>query len=222
MEDVPGTVGDIVEIFRAHNGGPRSSLRLPGWMMAPGIVAGDLVALLGWRPPLRSTAIAEMRRGVAGDPRPWMASTGIAPLPARDAVALLPASVQERWFARLYLLKALALVTLAIFWCVSGAIALSVAFDAARAILLAHGFSFALAHVVTIVSSLIDISIGVAIAFRRTTRLGLICGIIVSLGYMGGAAIIAPDIWIEPLGALVKTGPAIVLMLFCLAIMDDR
>ncbi len=40
-------------------------------------------------------------------------------------------------------------------------------------------------------------------------------GILVSLGYMSGSAVIAPDLWAEPLGALVKTGPAIILMLFC-------
>jgi len=45
---------------------------------------------------------------------------------------------------------------------------------------------------------------------------------LVSLGYMAGAAIVTPDLWSEPLGALVKTAPAIVLMLFCLAVWDDR
>jgi hypothetical protein len=39
---------------------------------------------------------------------------------------------------------------------------------------------------------------------------------------MLGSAVLTPELWIEPLGALVKTGPAIVLMLFCLAILDDR
>ena len=53
-----------------------------------------------------------------------------------------------------------------------------------------------------------DMSIGVLIAFRRTAAFGLIAGIVVSLGYMVGAAILTPDLWIEPLGALVKTGPA--------------
>lgn len=33
-----------------------------------------------------------------------------------------------------------------------------------------------------------------------------VLGAIVILGYMFGAAILAPDLWIEPLGALVKTG----------------
>ena len=52
--------------------------------------------------------------------------------------------------------------------------------------------------------------------------LGLVAGIVVSLGYMTGAAILTPDLWIEPLGALVKTGPAIVLMLVALLTLDNR
>ena len=133
-----------------------------------------------------------------------------------------PATVQEKWFARLFLLKALALVTVVAFWCLSGLIALTVAFEAARQTLVDHGFTLVVAHGATVASSMLDISIGLLIAFRRTSAFGLIAGIIVSLGYMGGSAIITPDLWIEPLGALVKTGPAIVLMLFCLATLDDR
>ena len=95
-------------------------------------------------------------------------------------------------------------------------------FDAAAAILASHGFAPPLADGITIVSSLLDIGIGVAIAVRRTCRAGLLAGIGVSLAYMAGAALLAPDLWIEPLGALVKTVPAIVLMLVALAILDDR
>jgi hypothetical protein len=185
-------------------------------------LAGDVTQWLGWKPPVRSTAIREMRRGVRGDPQAWIKETGIVPLSAQDAIAATPATVQEKWFARLYLLKALALVTLVVFWCVSGAIALTVAFVAARQILLQHGFSLGLAHGVSIVSSLLDISVGLLIAFRRTSRAGLVAGILVSLADLAGATVLTPDLWAEPLGALVKTGPAIVLMLFCLATLDDR
>lgn len=222
MEQTPGTVGGIVAAFRAHQGGPKPLLALPSWMLAPGVIAGDMAAWLGWRPPIRSTAIQELRRGVAGNPRPWIDETGITPLPASEAVAAIPATIQEKWFARLFLLKALAFVSLVIFWCASGIIALTVAFAAARQTLLDHGFSFALAQGVTIGSSLLDISVGLLIAFQHTSRIGLIAGILVSLGYMSGSAVITPELWVEPLGALVKTGPAIVLMLFCLAILDDR
>jgi hypothetical protein len=47
-------------------------------------------------------------------------------------------------------------------------------------------------------------------------------GILASLGYLLGAAILTPDLWIEPLGALVKTGPAIVLMGVALLTLDNR
>jgi uncharacterized protein YbjT (DUF2867 family) len=222
MEEAPGTVGNIIAAFRRHNGGPAPWLSMPGWALWPGTIVGDFVSLLGWKPPVRSTAMAEMRRGVSGNPQAWMAATGITPRSAFQAVAATPATVQEKWFARLYLLKALALTTLVIFWCVSGLIALTASFAAARQILLDHGLSFALAHGISVASSLLDIAVGALIAVRRTSRFGLIAGILVSLGYMAGAAVLTPDLWIEPLGALVKTGPAIVLMLVCLALLDDR
>ena len=134
----------------------------------------------------------------------------------------LPATVQERWFARLFLLKALVIGTLAVFWAVSGLIALTFAFSPAAAILTAHGFPPGLARAVTAITSLADIGVGLAIAVRRTCRAGLVAGIAVSLGYMAGAALLTPALWVEPLGALVETGPAIILMLVGLAILDDR
>lgn len=71
----------------------------------------------------------------------------------------------------------------------------------------------------TVGTSLMDMAIGVLIAFRRSCAFGLIAA---SLGYMLGTAILTPDLWIEPLGALVKTGPAIVLMLVALLTLDNR
>jgi uncharacterized protein YbjT (DUF2867 family) len=222
MEQSPGRLDDVIDHFRAHYGASAKGPHLPGWLMRLGALAGDVAGGLGWRPPIRSTALTELRRGVSGDPAPWMAATGIIRCSARDAVAGTPASVQEKWFARLYLLKAVALVTLVIFWCASGAIALTAGFTGARAILLAHGFPFPLAQALTILSSGMDIAIGALVAVRATSRFGLVAGIVQSLVYMTLAALLTPELWLEPLGALVKTGPAIVLMLFCLAVSDDR
>jgi hypothetical protein len=171
---------------------------------------------------VRSTAIAEMRRGVTGDPSRWIAETGITPRSLDDTLRSGPPTIQERWFARLYLLKALMIAVLVIFWCVSGGIVLAFSFKPAADILIAHGFSESGANATTVLSSLIDIGVGLAIAVRRMSRAGLVAGICVSLSYMIGAAVLTPELWIEPLGALVKTGPAIVLMLVALAISDDR
>jgi hypothetical protein len=151
-----------------------------------------------------------------------MAATGLVPKNMTEMLRQHPATIQDKWFAQLYLIKALVFASLVAFWCVSGFIALAVSYEAAAGILRTHAFPPALVAPVTILTSLMDMTIGVLIAFRRTCAFALIWGILASLGYMAGAAILTPDLWIEPLGALVKTGPAIVLMLVALVILDER
>jgi uncharacterized protein YbjT (DUF2867 family) len=223
MQPQPITLGGVIEQFRAFFGTPKyPRIAPPAFLIDLGAILGDLASRLGWMPPLRSTAIAELRRGVTGDPQPWMEATGIVPMPLEQAVGQRGAIIQDKWFARLYLVKALVIASLTLFWSVSGFIALLVSYDAAADILSSHGFPRWLVAPVTILTSLMDMSIGVLIAFRRTCAFGLIAGIFASLGYMAGAAILTPDLWVEPLGALVKTGPAIVLMLVALLILDNR
>jgi hypothetical protein len=195
---------------------------MPAFMLDLGAKLGDLASRLGWMPPMRMTAIAELRRGVAGDPTAWIEATGIAPKTIAQMVGQRSATIQDKWFARLFLIKPLVIASLSMFWVASGFIALVISFPATKAILLSHGFSPGVAAPFAAVTSLMDISIGVLIAFRRTAAFGLIAGIAVSLGYMAGTAILTPDLWIEPLGALVKTGPAIVLMIVALLTLDNR
>ena len=223
IQPEPATLGGVIEQFRRAFGTahfPR--ITLPGFMLDLGAKLGDLANWFGWMPPMRTTAIAELRRGVTGDPHPWMTVTGIVPQTIAQMIGQRPATIQDKWFARLFLVKALVIASLVAFWMVSGLIALLVSYHAAAAILSSHGFPAPLVAPITIGASLMDIGIGVLIAFRRTSAIGLIAGIVASLGYMAGAAILTPDLWIEPLGALVKTGPAIVLMLVALLTLDNR
>ena len=223
MQPQPITLGNVIDQFRWSLGTSRMPrITLPGFLLNLGAKSGDLANKLGWMPPMRSTAIAELRRGVTGDPASWMAATGIAPKTLAQAVGGHAATIQDKWFARLFLVKALVIASLAVFWIVSGFISLVISFAAAADILRAHGFPSWLVAPMTVITSLMDMSIGVLIAFRRTAAVGLIAGIVVALGYMVGAAILTPDLWIEPLGALVKTGPAIVLMFVALLTLDNR
>jgi hypothetical protein len=223
MQSQPVTLGGVIEQFRSRFGTTDTArVTLSGFMLDLGAKLGDLANRLGWMPPMRTTAIAELRRGVTGDPRAWMAVTGIAPKTLPQAVGARSATIQDKWFARLFLMKAIVIASLVVFWVASGFIALVISYDAAAAILFLHGFPPALVAPVTIGTSLMDMGIGILIAFRRTCALGLIAGIAASLGYMAGAAILTPELWIEPLGALVKIGPAIVLMLVALLTLDNR
>ncbi len=223
MQPQPVALGRVIAQFRASFGtADMPRLRLPVFLLDLGTKLGDLASLFGWMPPMRTTAIAELRRGVAGDPNPWMLATGIVPRTLAQMVGQRSATIQDKWFARLFLIKALVIASLVVFWVVSGFIALVISYDAAAKILASHAFPRSLVGPITVSTSLMDMGIGVLIAFRRTCAAGLTLGIAASLGYMLGAAILTPDLWIEPLGALVKTGPSIVLMLVALLILDNR
>lgn len=222
LEARPGTVADVIAAVRSWLGGPKRAMRLPSWLLGLGAKAGDLAALLGWSPPIRSTALAEMRRGVSGNPGPWFTATGLRAAPLKEVLGRYPATVQENWFARLYLIKPVAVGGLALFWVVSGVVALTAGFEAAGGVLTAHGVVEGAARALVVVTGWIDIGIGLAIAVRRTARPALVGAIAVSFGYMLAAAVWTPELWLDPLGPLVKTVPVIILMWLTLSILDER
>lgn len=222
IEENPSRLNDVLDAFRNHFGGPMPVIPIPGWLLTASAAAGDAVSWLGWRPPLRSTAIAELHRGVAGDPAKWIQETGITPANIDAMLMRLPVTVQEKWFARLYLLKPFAIGILALFWCASGLIPLTASFDASATLLTSHGFAAGAAYPAAWAGSLADLATGCAIAFRPSCRFGLIAGLLLSLIYAVAGTIVAPDLWLDPLGAMTKVLPIAMLMLLSLALLQDR
>jgi hypothetical protein len=43
-----------------------------------------------------------------------------------------------------------------------------------------------------------------------------------TLGYLAASLVLAPAMWLDPVGSMVKTVPAVALMLVALAILDER
>ena len=84
---------------------------------------------------MRTTARKEIAYGAVGDPAGWHEVTGIAPKDIEAMLAKEPASVQERWFARLYLLKAPIFAVLGAFWLCTGIIAIGPGFDAGMSLM---------------------------------------------------------------------------------------
>ena len=103
-------LADIVVAIRQWLGWPpRPVIALPRMVQRLITLPADALGWLGWRSPARSTAVAQLTAGVIGDPTSWIAATGIRPKSLEDILAAHPAGVQERWFARLYLLKPIAI-----------------------------------------------------------------------------------------------------------------
>jgi uncharacterized protein YbjT (DUF2867 family) len=222
LEALPSSLGDVARQFQRRVGGPARRVALPEWSVTIGAWLGDMAGLLGWSPPLRSTAIAELRRGISGDPAAWTEATGRTAVSAEAAASALNLSVQERWFSRLFLLKPLVLGGLAVFWIVSGLVPLAFNFSRTEDVLTTMGLPASAASALTIASSLLDIAIGVAISCKRTAKLGLQIGIVTAIFYLIASVPLAPQLWADPLGAMVKVVPAVLLMSIALAILDGR
>jgi uncharacterized protein YbjT (DUF2867 family) len=213
---------DIVAAYRSWLGWPAARrFTAPGWLMGLAYRGGDALARLGWRPPIRTTAGIEIRRGATGDNGEWRRATGIEPQSLAAALAANPASVQERWFARLYLLKPVAIGTFALFWLLTGLVSLGPGYQRAVHYMLAGGGG-ALSEPSVIAGGLADIAVACTIAWRPTARLALWAAMGLSLFYILAGTILLPGLWADPLGPMMKIWPILALNLLCLAILDER
>ena len=217
------TLEEVIALYRAWLGlPPARRIVVPLWLLAAACWLGDFAGWLGWRPPLRSTVRHELVRGAIGDPGPWRAATGIAPRSLAQALAAEPAAAQERWFSRLYLLKPVVFAILSLFWAVSGLIALGPGWDFCLALVRQVGIGDVSAPLVIIGGAVADLLVGVGIAIRSTARPALNAALVLSILYLGAATLLMPDLWIDPLGPLLKIFPVLALILTAQAILEDR
>jgi hypothetical protein len=138
-----------------------------------------------------------------------------------DAVAARPASVQERWFSGLYLLKPILFAVLSLFWLVTGIIALGPGYSSGAGLMQEIGAG-ALSGSSVFAGAVADILVGIGIAVRRTTYIALWSALALSVFYIIAGTVMMPRLWIEPLGPIVKIWPILVLHLVALAILEDR
>jgi hypothetical protein len=183
---------------------------------------GDFAGWLGWRPPIRSTAQREIVRGAIGDPAPWTQMTGIVPRSLEASLRTAPATVQEKWFARLYLLKALVFGVFSAFWIATAFMSLGPGWEIGIGLMHEGGVTGIAAPLTVIAGALADLCIGIGIAFRRTAQPALYGALLLSLTYVVIGTILVPRLWIDPLGPMLKIWPVLALNLVALAILEDR
>lgn len=215
------------QLIAAHRrwlgfGPPRMIWRLSLRAIQPLVRIADMLGWLGWRSPLRSTAVAQLLAGIDGKAEDADKVLGrkVASLRQMDTV-LGGSGKADRWHSRIALLNPLALGSLFLLWLVSGIIGL-LRLDAAAAELTVSGIPLATARAAVLAGSLADIAIACGIAFRPTLPAGLRASIVVALGYCCGAALLRPDLWADPLGPMVKVIPIIALSLICLVTAHER
>jgi uncharacterized protein YbjT (DUF2867 family) len=211
------TLAELVRLHRRWLGLPPARVfSLAPWLARPVTWLADISGLLGWRSPLRSTAMTVMSEGVQSS----KSGSGLAATSATAALSANPSGVQDLWFARLYLLKPLVISGLSVFWLLSGLIPLLTLEKTS-----AHFLPFmpeAAAMALTLATCLIDTALGAAVLLRPLAKRALVGMLAVSFAYLTGASLLEPALWLDPLGPLVKVLPSILLAFTALATLDER
>ncbi|OBY26878.1 oxidoreductase [Leisingera sp. JC1] len=223
VEDQPLTLAEVLAETRVWLGfaSARWQLRLPDWLLPPVAGCADLLGRLGWRSPLRTTAMAEIRSGVRGDPAPYRAAMGQGIAPLQTIYKSLSSGRAHRLDARMALLMPAAVTVLSLFWLASGLIGLW-QIKAAVAVLTDAGWGSLTAKASVAFWSLADIAMGLAILWRPWAARACLGMVTVSLIYLGAATAVTPQMWADPLGPLVKVLPGLLLALITHQLLQER
>jgi uncharacterized protein YbjT (DUF2867 family) len=213
---------EIVSLFRGwYRWRPAREIHLPQLASSIAYKLGDAISLLGWRPPVRSNAEREIARGATGTLED-MQRIGIHPKSLQEFLVSEPASVQERWFARMYSVKPVLFVVLCWFWIMTAFVSLGPGWEYGIGLMRDGGVEGASATLTIVAGALADLAIGLAIAYRPTSRYGLYAAIAISFTYAIIGTILVPRLWADPLGPMLKIWPIIVAHFVALAILVDR
>lgn len=223
VEDQPQSLSRIVEQTRRWLGfyPARRVIHLPDPLVNLMASCADGLGRLGWRSPLRSTAIRSLSAEIVGDPEPYRSATGQGMAGLEEIFARTPADVEHRLAARVALLMPLCVAVLSLFWLASGVIGLG-QLDAAAGHLTALGWSAPLSGAAVMFWSLVDIALGLAILWRPLAARACVGMIAVSGLYLLAATILTPALWLDPLGPLVKTVTAMALALVTRQFLESR
>jgi len=109
-----------------------------------------------------------------------------------------------------------------LFWVSTGLISLGPGWEIGMGLMREGGVGERMGALAVISGALSDIVIGVAIAYRPTSRYGLYAALTISVAYAIIGTILVPRLWSDPLGPMLKIWPIMVLHLVALGILEDR
>lgn len=169
--------------------------------------------------PVSATAVAQLQAGVLADPAPLLARLKTRPRAVSAFLNARPAGTQDLWQARLYLLKPLVRLTLAALWLASGLLGLATpAAGFAPGLPLSEPLALALARGF----GALDLVLGLSLLRNWRPRPVALAQIALVLAYTAGLTLLAPALWLDPYGGLLKNLPVLALLLVHLALVEER
>lgn len=217
-------VSDLARDYRRWLGfAPCPVIELPGVLTRLGARLGDMAALLGSPSALRTAAIEQMRYAEVFDPAPFAAVVGRPLRSVAGHLAQAPARIQDRLHARLYFVRPLLQLTLALFWIASGVVALLPRpHETATALLAGAGIGPDTASALVTGGAIADIVAGALMLSARWTRQAGLLQLALIAAYLAFGTVLSPALWADPLGPLVKVVPIAAAILAVMAMAEER
>lgn len=222
-ESNPHTLPDVLTATRRWLGLPaaRRVVTPPDWLLRGTTVAADWLGHVGWRAPFRSSAVSALHHGLRGDPETWADVGGPRCRSFAESLATLPATRQERLFARAFWILPMAIGALAIFWIASGLMSFA-APKAAMTALEGRGLFGWPAAALVVGGGLLDLALGFALLVRRLARRAAVATAAVALANMLFGLALAPDLWADPMTPMLKLLPVVGLSLIVWLLLEPR
>lgn len=169
--------------------------------------------------PVSATSVAQLQAGVCADPAPLLSRLETRPRAVSTLLNARPAGTQDLWQARLYLLKPLIRLTLAALWLASGLLGLT-----SPAASFTPGLPLPEPLAITLARAFGALDLALGLALLRNWRPGPVAltQIALVLAYTAGLTLLAPALWLDPYGSLLKNLPVLALMLVHLALVEER
>lgn len=199
----------------------RSFIYFPDWFVGFTSSVANFLGQLGWRSPLRSSAMQVMKEGVVGDAGPWRHLTGTHVRSLDETFKSMSAHVEDRLFARMALLMPVMIAVLSLFWFLSGVIGFY-SIESAAQVLVDVGWAKKFALMSVAFWAVVDLALAAAILIRRYAKLACWGMIGVSLFYLLASTLMVPSLWLDPLGPMVKVLPSIGLALVVRVLLESR
>ncbi|MDP2372771.1 SDR family oxidoreductase [Reyranella sp.] len=215
------TLRELVAKYRAWLGlKPTIEMPIPLPVMQ---VAARVVDMAGGG-PLGTMSLRQLLAGnVGSEPAGVFArAIGFAPRSLGDMLARRPAQTQDVWHARLYFLRPVLRLALALMWlgsAVAGLLAPVASYAAVDAALTTLGLP---TRALAIAFSVLDLLIAAALLVRWNVRLLAATQIVIVAGYTLALTILAPSLWLDPFGALLKNLPILVAIGIWAVLEDER
>ncbi len=188
---------------------------VPLWLVRPVAQWGEWLG----SGPLGMTMYRMLQRGNVGSAGAYAnltRVTGVETVTVGQALAARPSFSQDRWHARLYLVRPLLRLLLAVVWLGSGVAGFVTPAEETRALVTAMGLPAAASPWLIHAASVVDLMLGGLLLFRWAVVPVGLAMLAVLLIYTLGLGLTAPALWFEPMGGLLKNlalFPALLAML---------